>query len=154
MGVQGKRITPRIWFMLEQLKGRYLIMEQRDTQPADKKLGSLIRFYRVTKKLSQEKLADHLGISFQQVQKYEKGVNRIGAARLMMIAQFLEVSTNTLLGIEDGSEVNKLVDNTEVIDFLSTQGGLRLVHSFMQLSVNRRYVVVRLVEELVGTTDV
>jgi transcriptional regulator with XRE-family HTH domain len=123
-------------------------MEQRNAQLVDRELGSRIRFYRVAKKLSQEKLAEKLGLSFQQIQKYEKGVNRVGVGRLTAIAQFLEVSTNVLLGIEEGSEINNPIDNN-IMELLSTREGLRLVHSFMKLTGNRRYLVVRFAEDLV-----
>ena len=57
----------------------------------DHELGKRIRLRRVEQKLSQSDLADRLGVSFQQVQKYEKGVNRVGAARLQQIATALDV---------------------------------------------------------------
>ena len=71
----------------------------------------------------------------------------------MLIAQFLEVSTNMLLGIEEGSEINNPIDNKDIADLLSTREGLRLAESFMKLSVNRRYIVVRFAEELAGVVD-
>jgi transcriptional regulator with XRE-family HTH domain len=54
-------------------------------------LGKLVRLRRIEQKLSQSELGDLLGVSFQQVQKYEKGINRIGASRLQQIADALEV---------------------------------------------------------------
>ncbi|MBV1707248.1 MAG: helix-turn-helix domain-containing protein [Hyphomicrobiales bacterium] len=60
--------------------------------PIDQHVGSRVRMRRVLLGLSQEKLGDALGVTFQQVQKYEKGTNRIGASRLQQISNFLNVA--------------------------------------------------------------
>ena len=59
--------------------------------PIDKHVGSRLRMRRLMLEMSQSKLADALGLTFQQVQKYEKGANRIGASRLQHISQILQV---------------------------------------------------------------
>ena len=59
--------------------------------PTDKYVGSRVRMRRLMLHMSQERLADQLGLTFQQVQKYEKGTNRIGASRLQHIAEILQV---------------------------------------------------------------
>src|SRR5208283_3719739 len=59
--------------------------------PIDRHVGSRVRMRRVMLGMSQEKLGDALGLTFQQVQKYEKGTNRIGASRLQQISQILQV---------------------------------------------------------------
>src|ERR1700737_2070799 len=59
--------------------------------PIDKHVGSRVRMRRMMLAMSQEKLGDALGLTFQQVQKYEKGTNRIGASRLQQISQILQV---------------------------------------------------------------
>jgi transcriptional regulator with XRE-family HTH domain len=61
-------------------------------------IGNRIRAYRLDRKLSQGELGDQLGISFQQIQKYEKGTNRISAGRLMEICKVLQITPNDLLG--------------------------------------------------------
>ncbi|MBE6449239.1 MAG: helix-turn-helix transcriptional regulator [Alphaproteobacteria bacterium] len=61
-----------------------------EPNPVDVHVGNRVRIYRTLKGLSQEKLGDALGLTFQQVQKYEKGLNRIGASRLWDISQVLE----------------------------------------------------------------
>jgi transcriptional regulator with XRE-family HTH domain len=66
-------------------------MKQRSAGKSDIELGKRIRLRRVEQKISQAELGDKLGVSFQQVQKYEKGVNRVGAARLAAIATALDV---------------------------------------------------------------
>ena len=59
--------------------------------PIDVHVGSRIRLRRTMIKMSQEKLSDGLGITFQQIQKYEKGINRVGASRLQQIAEILDI---------------------------------------------------------------
>lgn len=66
-------------------------MKQRSAGKPDIELGKRIRLRRVEMKVSQAELGEKLGVSFQQVQKYEKGVNRVGAARLQQIATALDV---------------------------------------------------------------
>src|SRR5438128_310582 len=65
---------------------------KKSANPVDKHVGSRVRMRRVLIGMSQERLGDALGLTFQQVQKYEKGTNRIGASRLQQIAGVLEVS--------------------------------------------------------------
>lgn len=114
--------------------------------------------------LSQEKLGDALDLTFQQVQKYEKGTNRIGASRLYAIAMALKVppafffeglpmpgdadaeGTGLLQAAETGSAY--------MVDFLSTSEGLRLNRGFARIQdgkVRRR--VVELVKALAGDDD-
>ncbi|WP_269071999.1 helix-turn-helix domain-containing protein [Rhizobium sp. C4] len=62
---------------------------QKKSTPIDQHVGSRIRLRRMTVGMSQEKLGDCLGVTFQQVQKYEKGVNRVGASRLQRISEVL-----------------------------------------------------------------
>jgi transcriptional regulator with XRE-family HTH domain len=64
---------------------------KKQANSIDKHVGSQIRARRITRGMSQEKLAKLLGLTFQQVQKYEKGVNRIGAGRLFDVARILDV---------------------------------------------------------------
>ena len=66
-------------------------MAKKAPNPIDKHVGSRVRMRRMMLSMSQEKLGDALSLTFQQVQKYEKGTNRIGASRLQQIAQILQV---------------------------------------------------------------
>src|SRR5688572_17234641 len=66
-------------------------MAKKAPNPIDKHVGSRVRMRRMMLSMSQEKLGDALGLTFQQVQKYEKGTNRIGASRLQQISQILQV---------------------------------------------------------------
>ena len=67
------------------------MMAKKAPNPIDKHVGSRVRMRRMMLGMSQEKLGDSLGLTFQQVQKYEKGTNRIGASRLQQISQILQV---------------------------------------------------------------
>src|ERR671912_2088128 len=71
--------------------GRVTGATVKDAQPVDRHVGSRVRMRRMMVGVSQEKLGDSCGITFQQIQKYEKGTNRIGASRLHQIARILEV---------------------------------------------------------------
>src|SRR6187455_1914404 len=66
-------------------------MTKKTPNPTDKHVGSRVRMRRMMLGMSQEKLGDALGLTFQQVQKYEKGTNRIGASRLQQISEVLQV---------------------------------------------------------------
>src|SRR6202451_3619859 len=70
------------------------IMAKKAPNPIDKHVGSRVRMRRMMVGMSQEKLGDALGLTFQQVQKYEKGTNRIGASRLQQISLILQVSVS------------------------------------------------------------
>src|SRR4051812_30165806 len=70
---------------------RNSVMIKKAPNPIDKHVGSRVRMRRMILQMSQEKLGDALALTFQQVQKYEKGTNRIGASRMQQIAQVLQV---------------------------------------------------------------
>src|SRR5947208_124902 len=69
-------------------------MAKKAPNPIDKHVGSRVRMRRMMLSMSQEKLGDALGLTFQQVQKYEKGTNRIGASRLQQISLILQVAVS------------------------------------------------------------
>ena len=70
-------------------------MAKKAPNPIDKHVGSRVRMRRMMLGMSQEKLGDALGLTFQQVQKYEKGTNRIGASRLQQISIILQVPVHS-----------------------------------------------------------
>jgi len=106
--------------------------------------------------MSQEKLGNGLGLTFQQVQKYEKGTNRIGASRLQHISQLLQVpvpfffeGAPHLPGQPIG--IGPAPSPAYVFNFLATTDGLALTKAFMQIEqpeLRRR--IVHLVEEIAG----
>jgi transcriptional regulator with XRE-family HTH domain len=73
---------------------------RRETNDIDKFVGDRIRHFRAMTGISQQKLAESLGVTFQQLQKYERGENRIGAGRLLMVANALGIPITFLLDQE------------------------------------------------------
>jgi transcriptional regulator with XRE-family HTH domain len=114
----------------------------------DMHVGSRVRMRRLMLGISQVELAAALDLSFQQVQKYEKGTNRIGASRLEHISRFLQVPVAFFFeGASDASAVATSEEDTRSLalmdDFVSSPEGLRLVQSFTQIEdadVRRRIV--------------
>jgi transcriptional regulator with XRE-family HTH domain len=130
------------------------VSEIKVPNPIDKHVGSRVRMRRMMLAMSQGKLGDALGITFQQVQKYEKGTNRIGAGRLQQISHILQVPIAFFYeGASDGSALRVSEQDTRSLalidDFVSSPEGLRLVQSFMRIgsaSVRRR--ILALVQEI------
>lgn len=82
-----------------------LTYAKKNPQPADVAIGTNIRTLRVVRRMSQERLGDAIGVTFQQVQKYEKGTNRVGGSRALQIAAALNVSVAELYkGLEVGAD--------------------------------------------------
>ena len=122
----------------------------------DKHVGSRARLRRNMLGMSQEKLGDKLGITFQQVQKYEKGTNRISASRLHEMARILQVAVPFFFEGAPQLPGQSRGEGEEpapsyVSDFLANADGLKLVKAFTQISDAKvRHSVVRLVEQIVG----
>lgn len=128
-------------------------LNKRAPHPMDIHVGSRVRLRRMMRGMSQDKLGERLGLTFQQVQKYEKGVNRIGASRLFDISRILEVSVQFFYDdFGDGeSGMIGLAETTEGYgderaDFLatlSTPDGMQLCRSFAKIddpNVRRRVI--------------
>ncbi len=128
--------------------------------PIDRHVGSRVRMRRMLIGMSQEKLGQTLGVTFQQVQKYEKGTNRIGASRLQHIANVLGVSVDFLFegaprlegpAGEDAAGFAEAPPSEYVADFLSTAEGVQLMKHFVRIANPRvRRRVVDLVAALAG----
>jgi transcriptional regulator with XRE-family HTH domain len=116
--------------------------------PIDKHVGGRVRMRRMLLAMSQEKLGAALGVTFQQVQKYERGTNRIGASRLQLLAKVLDVPVEFFFDgapqVDGGSEgFAEHPDNAYVVDFLSTTEGVQLMRSFVRIAdpkVRRRFL--------------
>lgn len=157
------RFRPRREDMAKQVKRRADGVEERNARspnPMDIHVGSRVRLRRMLLGMSQEKLGDQLGLTFQQVQKYEKGVNRIGASRLFDLSKtlgvpidyFYEDAPLPALGMaEDQQGYGAKVDDNPVFDFLSTREGLELNKAFVKINDPRiRRSIVELVRSLAG----
>src|SRR2546429_4777702 len=102
---------------------------KKSPDPVDKHVGNRVRMRRMMLSMSQEKLGDALDLTFQQVQKYEKGTNRIGASRLQHIAQILQVPVSFFFEggpAAEGSRGASVASPSYVSDFLATRDGLAL----------------------------
>ena len=109
----------------------------RAASPVDVHVGSCIRLRRQVMKMSQERLADQLGVTFQQVQKYERGSNRVGASRLWKMSQVLDVPIGFFFDglVEEGSsaEFDKDDQLPIVYDFIRSTDGVALAKAVSQI---------------------
>jgi transcriptional regulator with XRE-family HTH domain len=123
-------------------------------KPIDAQVGARVRMHRRMLSLTQGDLAAALGITFQQVQKYEKGTNRIGAGRLQEIANILRVPVGTFFEeTTAGTAGRDGFSDAELTNFVSSGEGLALARSFVRINDSKlRRRVVKLVEELSNAT--
>jgi transcriptional regulator with XRE-family HTH domain len=103
---------------------------KRSPDPIDAEVGRRIRLLRLERGLSQTALANRLGVTFQQVQKYEKGTNRVGAGRLSRIAYFLGVPVSAFFGNEKISKEQSASPGSVELGYLVVPGALRLVKAY------------------------
>ncbi len=117
-----------------------MIENKKKPNPIDIHVGSRIRLRRTMLGMSQEKLGESLGITFQQIQKYEKGTNRVGASRLQNIASILNVPVSFFFedapGEHQGDQGGFAEANSSsyVVDFLSSSEGLQLNRAFVKIA--------------------
>ena len=130
------------------------MMTKKAPNPIDKHVGARVRMRRLMLGMSQEKLGDALDLTFQQVQKYEKGTNRIGASRLQHIGHILQVpaafffeGAPALPGQKTG--MKEAPSPAYVSDFLSSSDGLALTAAFTKIKdAKLRHSIVALVEQI------
>ena len=132
-------------------------MTKKTPNPTDKHVGSRVRMRRMMLGMSQEKLGDALSLTFQQVQKYEKGTNRIGDSRLQQIAHSLQVPVSFCFegapDLSNGgpSNMTGAPSPAYVSDFLATSDGLALTKAFMGIKdAKLRRRIVDLVSQIAG----
>ncbi len=133
-------------------------MASKTPDPIDKYVGSRIRMRRIMLGMSQEKLGDALGLTFQQIQKYEKGTNRVGASRLQQIADVLQVHVSFMFegapGNASGTGMGESASPPYVSDFLATSDGLALTKAFTRLKdAKLRRSIVDLVEQIAAREE-
>lgn len=125
------------------------ITAKKKPNPTDRHIGARIRMRRLMLSMTQTDLANGLGLTFQQVQKYEKGMNRVGGSRMQQIADILKVPPSFFF---DGAGLSAKATGDKdspayVMDFLSTNDGLILVKSYMAIrSAKLRRSLVALAE--------
>ena len=128
---------------------------QKSSNSTDHHVGARVRMRRLMLDLSQTDLADAIGVSFQQVQKYEKGANRISASRLQQIANVVQVPIPFFFeGLPNHSaRARGTIDASlsYVSNFLATSEGLSLIKAFMKIKDSKlRRSIVHLVDEIAG----
>ena len=122
-------------------------IRKRRAGAEDVEIGKKIRMLRLERGLSQSALAEGIGLTFQQVQKYEKGTNRVSAGRLQQIADLLNVPV-TFFYTGMGTRAKKS-DTPSGIAFLQTKGALRLMRAYSEISSrSTKYALVVLAESL------
>lgn len=131
---------------------------KKEPNPIDRHVGARVRLRRVLIGMSQEKLGDALDVTFQQVQKYEKGTNRIGASRLQSMAKVLGVPVEFFFeGVPQGDAqpgFQESAGTAYVSDFLSTSEGVQLNKAFVRIRDPRiRRRIVDLVGALAGDEE-
>ena len=134
----------------------YTIATKKAPNPIDKHVGRRVRMRRKMLAMGQTQLAEALGLTYQQVQKYEDGTNRIGAGRLQQISDILQVPVAFFFeGAPNASEPHgsngRALSMAQIDDFISNSDGLRLIGAFMRIdnaAVRRR--IVMLVQEIAG----
>ena len=142
------------------IDGAPTMASKKQPNPIDVHVGSRVRLRRMMLGMSQEKLGESLGITFQQIQKYEKGTNRIGASRIQHISRVLSVPVSFFFdgapgvsadgprGIGDAEPPNYLVD------FLATTDGIQLNKAFVRIKDTKlRRRVIDLVRAMAGIGD-
>jgi transcriptional regulator with XRE-family HTH domain len=131
----------------------------RKANPMDVHVGGRVRLRRMLLGMSQEKLGEQLGLTFQQVQKYEKGVNRIGASRLFELAKVLGVpvqffydeASSGAMGTMSSPGFAERVSDNYVVDFLASREGLELNKAFSRITDPKvRKAICDLVKSLAG----
>ena len=122
---------------------------QRPIDPTDKHVGSRLRMRRVMLHMSQAVLGDAVVLTYQQVQKYEAGANRISASRLQQFSNILQVPVSFFFEGAPNAAAGKLGHPANVSAFLTTSDGLSLAASFMKIKSSKvRREIIGLIETL------
>jgi transcriptional regulator with XRE-family HTH domain len=127
--------------------------------PTDRHIGARVRMRRKMLAMSQTQLADALGITYQQVQKNERGTNRIGASRLQQISHILQVPIAFFFeGVPNASAPHgphgSELSIAQIDDFVSDPNGLRLIGAFLRIdNAELRRRIVMLVQEIAGDDE-
>jgi len=109
------------------------------THPVDVHVGKRIRHRRWLVGMTQQQLAEHVGIKFQQIQKYETGANRVSASRLWDISNALQVTISFFFErIEDSENAQKGAETSAPADLMADKEALDLIRSYYAIPENQR----------------
>lgn len=132
-------------------------MVTRSVTPIDIEVGKRIRLRRIEKGFSQTELGDYLGVTFQQVQKYENGVNRVGASRLNKIAELLQVPIAFFFHTDGGMKSKNEKNEIDTSLFANAANSVRLLKAFSKIKgepIQRRIIaLVESIAERYGSGD-
>jgi len=132
------------------------MMAKKAPNPIDKHVGARVRMRRLMLEMNQEQLGNALGVTFQQVQKYERGANRIGAGRLQHMSHILQVPVSfffegapNVIGHHPLPGISEALSPDTVSDFLATTDGHSLIKAFVRIENTKlRRRIVDLVEQI------
>jgi transcriptional regulator with XRE-family HTH domain len=138
-----------------------VMASKKQPNPIDIHVGSRVRLRRMMLSMSQEKLGESLGITFQQIQKYEKGTNRIGASRLQHIARVLQVPVSFFFedapggsGGPDNAGMAESPQTKYVVDFVNSAEGVQLNRAFVRIKNPKlRRRIIDLVRAVAGDEE-
>jgi transcriptional regulator with XRE-family HTH domain len=115
----------------------------------DALVGERVRSRRLQAKMSQAKLGEAIGVTFQQIQKYEKGTNRIGSGRLFKIAEVLQCDVTEFY---DSVRSDPTITSTPFSKFMATNEGVAIIEAMLKIrSQAMRRAVIDIAEKLAGT---
>jgi transcriptional regulator with XRE-family HTH domain len=120
-------------------------MSARGPTSIDQHVGARLRLRRSLLEMSQSQLGERLGVTFQQIQKYERGTNRIGASRLFNVSRVMEVPVAYFFeGLDEGGAPELQSDDSDTLyDFIASPDGLALASAFASIkdqTVRRRVI--------------
>jgi transcriptional regulator with XRE-family HTH domain len=139
--------------------GTIPIIRKKGTNPVDRHIGLRIRSRRLALGKTQEWLGDQLGLTFQQVQKYEKGANRVGGSRMMQIANALQTDPSFFFEDSPPNEAagapkslnSKHTSKDSLDNFMANRTGVKLARAFVKIkNSSRQALLVRIAEEFAG----
>jgi transcriptional regulator with XRE-family HTH domain len=134
-------------------------IRRKEPNATDKHVGTRIRMRRMMLGMSQSKLADAVNLTFQQIQKYEKGTNRVSASRMQQFAQILDVPVSFFFDgapaahVIGGGKVsgNSVVTPAYIADFLASHNGQNIIEAFSRIKDRKlQHTIVALVEQIAG----
>jgi len=115
----------------------------------DIEIGRRIKLQRINKGISQTELGDACGVTFQQIQKYEKGMNRVGGSRMKQIAAALGVTPAHFFGV-DGKPKSDSEASNETLALLTKPGALKLLRNYARLNAGGRDAINRVIAIMAG----
>ena len=126
----------------------------REAMPVDEHIGARIRIARKAANMSQEALGDALGVTFQQVQKYERGTNRVGGSRLWELSKALNKTPNYFFeGLDSNADHSKSDMPELILLYLKTTDGIEFVKAIINVPKIQRKALLELIRTMDNSSD-